>query len=112
MCNTSPPKQAELEGFWHVGSRNPTPWQREIFPRAPGPFIRRRRDERHTRGGTTVTMVLKAPGATPEQLAKGVRAAQSVLRLRVHGSDNRHLDDCIRVALAGHGRAPAVAAHR
>lgn len=45
MCNKYlSPEAAEIERFWHVGARNPAPWQREIFPRAPGPFVRRRRD--------------------------------------------------------------------
>lgn len=30
-----------MERYWHIGARNP-PWrQQEIFPRRPGPFIRR-----------------------------------------------------------------------
>ncbi|OUL98350.1 SOS response-associated peptidase [Variovorax sp. JS1663] len=44
MCNRYiAPEEGEIERFWHVGSRNQPKWQLEIFPRAPGPFIRRRR---------------------------------------------------------------------
>lgn len=44
MCNKYlSPEGAEIERFWHVGARNQPQWQLEIFPRAPGPFIRRRR---------------------------------------------------------------------
>ena len=43
MCNKYlSPEAAEIERFWHVGDRNVPLWQPEIFPRAPGPFIRRR----------------------------------------------------------------------
>jgi len=35
------PDQAEIERYFEVGRRNPTPpWPAEIFPRAPGPFVR------------------------------------------------------------------------
>lgn len=45
MCNKYlSPEAAEIERFWHVGARNRKPWQQEIFPRTPGPFIRRRRE--------------------------------------------------------------------
>lgn len=29
-----------MERFWEIGRRNPFRWPDEIFPRAPGPFIR------------------------------------------------------------------------
>jgi putative SOS response-associated peptidase YedK len=29
-----------MERFWEIGRRNPLRWPAEIFPRAPGPFIR------------------------------------------------------------------------
>jgi putative SOS response-associated peptidase YedK len=45
MCNRyETPEQLEIEGFWHVGRRNVPSWPRAVFPRAPGPFIRRARD--------------------------------------------------------------------
>lgn len=45
MCNKYlSPEAAEIERFWYVGARNPKSSQQEIFPRAPGPFIRRRKE--------------------------------------------------------------------
>lgn len=46
MCNRYvSPEQAEIERYFAVGDRNPTPpWPAEIFPRAPGPFVRLDRD--------------------------------------------------------------------
>lgn len=46
MCNRYiPPAVAEIERFWSLPrAHQPDLWPREIFPRAPGPFIRRRRD--------------------------------------------------------------------
>lgn len=48
MCNRYvSPEQAEIERYFEVGRRNPTPhWPAEIFPRAPGPFVRLDRDGR------------------------------------------------------------------
>jgi len=42
MCNRYvSPEAAEVERFWHIGRHNqPRWWASEIFPRAPGPFIR------------------------------------------------------------------------
>lgn len=42
MCNRYvSPDQAEIERYFEVGRRSPTPpWPAEIFPRAPGPFVR------------------------------------------------------------------------
>ena len=42
-------RRAELgervtERFWHIGPHNQLPWPRQVFPRAPGPFIRLARD--------------------------------------------------------------------
>jgi putative SOS response-associated peptidase YedK len=35
------PEVAEVERFWHIGPRNqPRRWERFMFPRATGPFIR------------------------------------------------------------------------
>lgn len=45
MCNRyESPEIKGIERFWHVGARQAALWVRDIFPRAPGPFIRRRRD--------------------------------------------------------------------
>lgn len=46
MCTRYiPPEVAEIERFWGLPrAHQPDLWPREIFPRAPGPFIRRRRD--------------------------------------------------------------------
>ena len=46
MCNRYvSPGQADIERFFEIGRRNPPmPWPREIFPRAPGPFVRADRD--------------------------------------------------------------------
>ncbi|MDM0090329.1 MULTISPECIES: SOS response-associated peptidase family protein [unclassified Variovorax] len=46
MCTRYiPPEMAEIERFWGLPrGHQPDLWPREIFPRAPGPFIRRRRD--------------------------------------------------------------------
>ncbi|GAA4412340.1 SOS response-associated peptidase [Quisquiliibacterium transsilvanicum] len=48
MCNRYvSPEQADIERFFEIGRRNPLPpWPREIFPRAPGPFVRLDRDGR------------------------------------------------------------------
>ena len=42
MCNRYvTPNQAEIERFWHIGSRNqPRWWEAAIHPRAVGPFVR------------------------------------------------------------------------
>lgn len=41
MCNRYvPPEAAEIERFWHIGRHNQPRWADEIFPRAPGPFVR------------------------------------------------------------------------
>jgi len=41
MCNRYvSPDQAAIERFWHIGRHNQPQWAREIFPRAPGPFVR------------------------------------------------------------------------
>lgn len=42
MCNRYvSPDQAAIERFWHIGGRNPPRWwEPNIYPRAPGPFIR------------------------------------------------------------------------
>jgi putative SOS response-associated peptidase YedK len=46
MCTRYiPPEVAEIERFWSLPrAHQPDLWPREIFPRAPGPFICRRRD--------------------------------------------------------------------
>ena len=46
MCNRYvTPAQAEIERFWHLGPTNQPPlFPRQVFPRSPGPFIRRARD--------------------------------------------------------------------
>ena len=38
------PEAAAIERHWHVGSRTPQRWVREMFPRYQGPFIRAGRD--------------------------------------------------------------------
>jgi putative SOS response-associated peptidase YedK len=42
MCNRYvSPEQAEIERFFEIGRSHPLPpWPAEIFPRAPGPFLR------------------------------------------------------------------------
>lgn len=41
MCNRYiSPDQAAIERFWHIGRHNQPHWEREVFPRALGPFIR------------------------------------------------------------------------
>jgi putative SOS response-associated peptidase YedK len=44
MCNRYvSPEAGDMERYWHVGAR--TPWRMsDVFPRAPGPFIRAGRD--------------------------------------------------------------------
>ena len=45
MCNRYvSPDEADIERYWDIGRKNPWPHQLEIFPRAPGPFIRQVRD--------------------------------------------------------------------
>ena len=46
MCNRYiSPTDYEIESFWHIGRHNnEKSWITSIFPRAPGPFIRRARD--------------------------------------------------------------------
>ncbi|MDM0072067.1 SOS response-associated peptidase family protein [Variovorax sp. J31P207] len=45
MCNRYETAEVwEVERFWHIGRHNQLPWPRQVFPRAPGPFIRRARD--------------------------------------------------------------------
>ncbi len=46
MCTRYiPPEQAEIEAMWHIGRHNQPRWSKELFPRAPGPFLR------HEHGG-------------------------------------------------------------
>lgn len=42
MCNRYvTPAQAEVERFWNLTPRTlPNPWPAQVFPRAPGPFLR------------------------------------------------------------------------
>jgi putative SOS response-associated peptidase YedK len=41
MCNRYlPPGEGDIERFWEIGRRTPWRGQVEVFPRAPGPFIR------------------------------------------------------------------------
>ena len=45
MCNRyESPDIWAIERFWHVGARQLPLWAPDVFPRAPGPFIRRARD--------------------------------------------------------------------
>ncbi|MGI4779820.1 MAG: SOS response-associated peptidase [Janthinobacterium lividum] len=46
MCNRyETPSHIEVERYWHLGSENAAKlWPRAVFPRAPGPFIRRARN--------------------------------------------------------------------
>jgi len=42
MCNRYEAAEVwEAERFWHIGRHNLLPWPREVFPRSPGPFLRR-----------------------------------------------------------------------
>jgi putative SOS response-associated peptidase YedK len=46
MCNRYvAPGEGDLERFWHIGRDNPWRGQKEIFPRAIGPFIRSGRND-------------------------------------------------------------------
>ena len=38
------PEDAEIERFWQVGARTPLQWERMLFPRSRGRFIRRARE--------------------------------------------------------------------
>jgi hypothetical protein len=38
------PEAGDIERLWHVGSRTPTRWARDVFPRYQAPFIRAARD--------------------------------------------------------------------
>ncbi|GAA4400969.1 SOS response-associated peptidase [Quisquiliibacterium transsilvanicum] len=48
MCNRYvSPGQADIERFFEIGRRNPVmPWPAELYPRAPGPFVRLDREGR------------------------------------------------------------------
>jgi putative SOS response-associated peptidase YedK len=50
MCNRYVPPHiadiADIERYWHIGARNQMPWLLSgIYPRSPGPFIRRNRED-------------------------------------------------------------------
>lgn len=48
MCNRyTPPDQLDMERFWHIGRGRENRWWEggDVFPRQPGPFIRRARDD-------------------------------------------------------------------
>lgn len=65
MCNRYvSPEQAEIERFWHIGRHNqPQPWKlAEVFPRAPGPFIR---SELGDDGHSELTLVVGQWGLIP-----------------------------------------------
>ena len=41
MCNKyKTPDQLEIERSWHLDHHAPLKWPSEVFPRAPGPFLR------------------------------------------------------------------------
>lgn len=41
MCNRYvSPDEAAMERAWHIGPHNQPKWASEIYPRAPGPFVR------------------------------------------------------------------------
>ncbi len=46
MCNRyESPSEAEVRRYWRVEAPAPAaPWPRGVFPRSPGPFVRRARD--------------------------------------------------------------------
>ena len=46
MCNRyEAPDELAVQDYWHVVRHgDPVPWPRGVFPRSPGPFIRRARD--------------------------------------------------------------------
>lgn len=45
MCNKyTPPEAPVIEDFWGFAPQPRPPWPRQIFPRSPGPFIRRAAD--------------------------------------------------------------------
>jgi putative SOS response-associated peptidase YedK len=45
MCNRyTTPEAGDIEREWHIGRSDRPDWPRMVFPRAPGPFLRRRRD--------------------------------------------------------------------
>jgi putative SOS response-associated peptidase YedK len=47
MCNRYvPPGEGDIERFWQIGQSNPLRWAGEVFPRAPGPFVRAADDGR------------------------------------------------------------------
>jgi putative SOS response-associated peptidase YedK len=47
MCNRYiPPGEGDIERLWEIGRRNPFRWAGEVFPGAPGPFIRATDDKR------------------------------------------------------------------
>lgn len=45
MCNRYiAPDDLEIERFWQVNQNSPPRWVKAVFPRSPGPFIRRAKD--------------------------------------------------------------------
>lgn len=48
------PEAGDIERHWHVGSRTPVRWPREMFPRYQGPFVRA---ARHTTEATRELVV-------------------------------------------------------
>ena len=52
MCNRyTTPTEAEIERFWHVGRDNPNRWwDKDVFPRGKGVFIRRAVDDADDEG--------------------------------------------------------------
>lgn len=47
MCNHyTSPEESEIERYWHVGRDQPGRWwDKDLFPRGRGPYIRRARDD-------------------------------------------------------------------
>ncbi|WP_028600842.1 SOS response-associated peptidase [Ottowia thiooxydans] len=46
MCNRYvTPEEREIEDLWHIGGRNQPAWDRNVFPRGKGVFLRRSRDD-------------------------------------------------------------------
>jgi putative SOS response-associated peptidase YedK len=88
MCNRYvAPDVAEMERFWHIGRHNQPKWWKtaEVFPRAPGPFIRSEPDES---GQPRLTLVVGQWGLIP-WFAKSSSLTYSTNNARVEDIENK-----------------------
>jgi putative SOS response-associated peptidase YedK len=76
------PEEAEIERFWHIGPRNlPRQWERFMYPRAMGPFIR-------VDTGNSLALAVGQWGLIP-WFAKSSKLTYSTVNARFEGIEGK-----------------------